>query len=71
MLQHIDNIARTDKENYEFFDWILPIAYCAFTFDEIIRKKFDTNLFLKYKDKLFVSVGHDSGDYVDLTPIKN
>jgi len=71
VLQQIDNIARTDKENYEFFDWILPIAYCAFVFDEIVRTKIDINLFLKQKDKLFITVGHDSGDYIDLTPIQN
>lgn len=70
VLQQIDNIARTDEENYEFFDWILPLAYCAFTFDEIFRTKIDKRLFLKSKSEIFVAVGHDSGDYIDLTPIK-
>jgi hypothetical protein len=70
LLQEIDDIARSDEDNYEFLDWILPVAYCAFTFDEIIRTKLDKNLFLKTKDKYFVAVGHDSGDYIDVTPIK-
>ena len=70
LLQQIDNIARTDEENYEFFDWILPLAYCAFTFDEIFRTKIDKQTFLKSTKEIFVAVGHDSGDYVDLTPLK-
>ena len=70
VLQQIDDIARTDQENYEFFDWILPLSYCAFTFDEIFRTKIDGQTFLKGKSELFVAVGHDSGDYIDLTTIK-
>jgi len=69
-LQQIDYVVSTDKENYEFCDWILPIAYCAFIFDEIIRTKLDKKLFLKNKNKIFVSIGYDSGDYIALTPIK-
>jgi hypothetical protein len=71
LLQEIDVISKTDEENYEFLDWILPVAYCAFTFDEIVRTKLDKNLFLKHKDKLFIAIGHDSGDFVDVTPIEN
>ncbi len=70
LLQEIDDIARTDQENYEFFDWIFPLAYCAFTFDEIFRTKIDKQQFIKTKDEIFVAVGHDSGDYVDLAPLK-
>ena len=70
VLQQIDDIVRTDEENYEFFDWIFPLAYCAFTFDEIFRTKIDKQLFLKNKSEIFVAVGHDNGDYIDLTPIK-
>ena len=70
VLQQIDDIAKTDEENYEFFDWIFPLAYCAFAFDEIFRTKIDKQTFLKSKNRIFVAVGHDSGDYVDLTPIK-
>jgi hypothetical protein len=70
VLQKIDNIARTDEENYEFFDWIFSLAYCAFTFEEIFRTKIDKQTLLKSKNEIFVAVGHDSGDYVDLTPLK-
>ncbi len=70
ILQQIDNAIRPDKENYEFLDWILPVAYCAFTFEEIIRTKLNKKLFLKNKSKVFAAVGHDSGDYVDLSPIQ-
>lgn len=69
ILQQIDDIARADEENYEFFDWIFPLAYCAFTFDEVFRTKIDKQTFLRGKKEVFVAVGHDSGDYVDLTPL--
>ncbi len=59
-----------DKDDYEFLDWILPIAYCALTLDEIIRTKLNKNLFLKSRPKLFVTTGHDSGDYKELSPIE-
>lgn len=71
LLQEIDAIAKADEDNYEFPDWILPLAYCAFTFDEIARTKLDKSLFLKHKDKLFLSVGYDGGDFIDLKPITN
>ena len=70
VLKAIDEIAKTDQDNYEFFDWILPLAYCAFTLDEIIRTKLDKKLFLKSKSKLFTAVGHDSGDFIDLSTIE-
>lgn len=70
VLQQIDDIARTDEKNYEFFDWIFPIAYCAFVFDEIFRTKIDQKLILKSKPQIYVIVGHDSGDYIELTPLK-
>lgn len=69
ILQQIDNIARTDEENYEFFDWILPLAYSTFTLDEIIRTKLDKQLFLAGKGKLFAAAGHDNGDYMELTTL--
>jgi hypothetical protein len=69
LLQEIDLVAKTDNDNYEFLDWILPLAYCAFIFDEVVGTKLCKDLFLKHKDKLFITVGHDSGDFIDLTPI--
>jgi hypothetical protein len=70
LLQQIDDIAGKDEANYEFLDWILPLAYCTLMFDEIIRTKLDKKLVLKNKDNLFMAVGHDSGDYMDLTTIE-
>ncbi len=70
LLQQIEDIARTDKDNYEFLDWILPLAYCSLTFDEIIRTKLNRKLFLTSNEKLFVAIGHDSGDYLDLSNIE-
>ena len=69
LLQEIDLIAKTDDDSYEFLDWILPLAYCAFTFDEVIRTKLDKSLFIKHQEKIFITIGHDSGDYIALTPI--
>ena len=69
VLNKIDKTIKKD-ENYSFLDWILPISYCAFTIDEIIRTKLNRKLFLKSKSKLFVTTGHDSGDYKELTPIE-
>mgnify|MGYP001767399758 CR=1 FL=1 len=70
ILGQIDDIVKADNKNYEFFDWILPLAYCALTFDDIIRTKLDTNLFLKSRNKIHVVTGHDSGDYLELSCIK-
>ncbi len=70
LLQQIDDIAKTDEDNYEFLDWILPLAYCALTLDEVIRSKLNKKLFLTSKDKLFVVTGHDSGDYLDISSIE-
>ncbi len=70
ILKEIDDIIKTDNDNYEFLDWILPLAYCAFTFDEIIRTKLDKSLFLRKRDKIFFATGHDGGDYLDLTSIE-
>lgn len=70
VLIQIDSIIKADKDNYEFFNWLLPLAYCALTLDEIIRTQLNKKLFLTTKDKLFVATGHDSGDYLDLTTIE-
>lgn len=70
VLNQIDEIVKSDNENYEFFDWILPLAYCALTLDEIIRTKLNKKVFLTSKDKLFVATGYDSGDYLKISNIK-
>lgn len=66
----VEKIIRTDKENYSFLSWILPLAYCAFVLDEIVRNQLNNALFLKYQSKLFVTTGHDSGDYINLSAIE-
>ena len=70
VLKDIDGIFRTDENNYQFLDWIFPLAYCAFTFDEVFRTKLDKTLILKTNAAINVTVGYDSGDYIELTAIK-
>ena len=70
VLREIDNIIRTDQKDYQFLDWILPIAYCALTLDEIIRIKINRGLLLGRKKILHVTVGHDSGDYLEISPLE-
>ena len=57
------------KENFCFLDWILPMAYCALTIDEIMRIKIDKALFLKAQTKINVSTGWDNGDFKDVSAI--
>ncbi|MBC8053191.1 MAG: hypothetical protein H7Y13_09005 [Sphingobacteriaceae bacterium] len=70
ILNQIENIIKEDPKNYSFLDWILPLAYCSLTIDEIVRRKLDPSIFLKSQKKLFVTTGHDSGDYMNLSPIE-
>jgi hypothetical protein len=69
ILQDIDNIIKTDKKEFQFLDWILPVAYCGLTIDEIFRTKFDKDLALHNKSSLQIVVGHDGGDYLELSPL--
>ena len=70
-LNQIDELIRDDSDDYAFLDWILPLAYCALTLDEIIRtNKMNRELFLKAKKKMFVTTGFDDGDFVNLTAIE-
>ncbi|GGH63974.1 hypothetical protein HNQ91_002404 [Filimonas zeae] len=69
-LRQIDELAKTDKENYVFLDWILPLAYCAFILDEVFRTKIDKRLFLQHTNQLFITIGHDGGDFVNLSPLE-
>ena len=41
----------------------------TFTIKEILRTKLNKRLFIKYHDRINVAVGHDSGDYMDLSCI--
>lgn len=78
ILNSIDSIIADDKKNYSFLDWILPIAYTALTINDIIATRLNKSLFLKFKkgffssgfkDKLFVTVGYDDGDVINIDPI--
>ncbi|MCD6067279.1 MAG: hypothetical protein K0S33_2105 [Bacteroidetes bacterium] len=69
-LNEIEGLIQKDKTDYHFLDWILPVAYCAFILDEIIRTSLDKKLFLTHKPELFFATGHDSGDYLDLSVLK-
>ncbi|MEI6575851.1 MAG: hypothetical protein WCO63_06705 [Bacteroidota bacterium] len=63
-------IREDDPDDVDFLDWILPLAYCALTFDEIIRsKQLDSSLYSKAKNGLFVSVGFEEGDHIDISKI--
>lgn len=69
ILNQMDEILKSDKEDYAFLDWVLPVAYLALSIDEIIRTKLDKTNFLKSRNKLFVTTGFDEGDFVNLTDI--
>jgi hypothetical protein len=70
ILNSIDEQIKNDNTDYEFLDWILPLAYCSLTLDEIIRKKLDFEKIMKMKSEIHVVTGHDSGDYKELTMIR-
>src|SRR3989344_2806408 len=59
ILNELHEIIQKDKTDYEFLDWILPVAYNAFMLDELIRTSLDKTLFLKHKPELFFATGHD------------
>ena len=68
-LNIMDEFLKTDKEDYAFLDWILPVAYCALMIDDINRTKLDKTLFLGSRKRLFVTTGFDEGDFVNLSDI--
>lgn len=69
ILNLVDDILKTDRENYAFTDWILPLAYTALAISDIINFRLKKENFLKYQESLFVSVGFDNGDFVNVTHI--
>jgi hypothetical protein len=70
VLNQLRAAIKKESEDFEFLDWILPIAYSSFLFDEIIREKLSKEPFLKHRNKLFVSIGFEGGDFKELTPIE-
>lgn len=70
VLNEIDKLIKNDKEDFSILDWILPLAYCSLTLNDLINNKLDKSKFLKHQDKLFVTTGHDGGDYMNLNNIE-
>lgn len=69
ILNEIDKKIKADADDYSILDWILPLAYSSLTFTDLINNKLDSSKFLKYQDKIFVTTGHDGGDYLSLKAI--
>ncbi|MBL7975575.1 MAG: hypothetical protein JNJ85_11725 [Candidatus Kapabacteria bacterium] len=70
LLKELDDAIKTDEEHYEFLDWILPLACTAFIIDEIIHSAIRKSVFLDNRNKMFVTVGYDSGDYINVSCIE-
>jgi hypothetical protein len=69
IMNQIDDVIQGDTDQ-QFLDWILPLAYCAFMLDEIIRTKLNKSIFLKNTTKINVTTGFEDGDYANLSPIE-
>ncbi|MGF7076885.1 hypothetical protein [Mucilaginibacter sp. R-33] len=65
----IDEILKADRKNHVFLDWILPLAYASLAINDIVKFRLKKEYFIKYQRSLFVSVGFDDGDLVNITPI--
>lgn len=70
VLNEIDKRIKEDKEDYSILDWILPLAYASLTLNDLIKNRLDISKFLKHRDKIFVTTGHDGGDYMNLNSIE-
>jgi hypothetical protein len=71
VLTDLNDLIREDAEDYALLAEILPLAYCALTLDEIIRKKLiPTELTERAKHGLYVTVGFDEGQHLDLSRIE-
>ena len=70
VLTKVSELISGDKDNNALLDWILPLSYCVFTIDEIIREnQLNSQLFLRGRKQLFVTVGYEEGDSVNISPI--
>ncbi|WP_040397914.1 hypothetical protein [Cesiribacter andamanensis] len=69
VLNELLALYQDDEEDGSFLDWILPLAYCTLQFDAISRSGLKKALFLAHRESLQLATGHDSGDYMVLTPI--
>lgn len=69
VFHEINEIIKSDINNFEFLDWIVPLAYCAFMFDDIVRD-LNKELFEENLDKIYFTIGYDGGDYVKIARIE-
>lgn len=61
--------AINDDGDYTFLDWLLPVAYCSFVLDDMIRNDLDKQNILRFKNSISVAVGYDGGDFMKLSTI--
>ncbi|GAA3960615.1 hypothetical protein [Mucilaginibacter dorajii] len=69
-LSAIEKLINSDSDDYDFLDWLLPVAYCSLVLDDIIRQDLYKLLVLRHNDKMALAVGYDGGDYVTLSTIE-
>lgn len=58
-LQQIMRIAKSETNNRNLLDWILPLAYCSFILFELLNNA-------AFSDDRKCVCGYDSGDYIFL-----
>jgi|GEM_PF-2589910 len=71
ILTEVNDLIKEDEQaDYEFLDAVLPLCYCALSFDEIIRnKQLDPSLFSRARQGLYITVGFEEGHHVDISRI--
>lgn len=62
----LEKLKQTHSEAYPFLDWILPISYAALLIQTAIQNGEVKPLLLQNKSMLFVTLGYDDGDYINL-----
>ena len=70
ILNNVRSKIKKDKNDFSFLDWILPLAYSSFLFNDILKTELDKSKFFNSQKQLFVTIGYDSGDFKELAPIK-
>lgn len=70
ILTEMDKKIKESEEDYSILDWILPLAYSSLTLNDLIKNKLDNSKFLKHQSQIFVTTGHDGGDYINLNAIE-
>jgi len=67
-LNELLRIITGSGDDFAFFDWIFPLAYCSFAFSEVIMDKKAKDMGLDV-DQIHVVCGYDDGDYIELTKL--